>query len=228
VTLPLPVGAGSDAGPAPELSFAVESAGALELAAVPTLRIELRIESRGGVPVRSVALETQIRIAATQRSYGACAQERLVELFGRPEQWGASLRSLHWTNVVAHVPAFSHSTRFDLLVPCSYDFELAAARYFDALEDGEVPLELLFSGTVFYTGQDGRLQITRISWERDARCRLPVAVWKAMMERHFGDSAFLRLRKGTLDRLQAYKARNTLLTFEDAINSLLREAERGG
>ncbi len=210
---------------APQLTFAVESAGALELAAVPTLRLELRIEDAGGVVVKAVTLETQIRIAATRRSYDAGAQERLVEVFGRPEQWGASLRSLHWTNVVAHVPGFVGSTRFDLLVPCSYDFELAVARYFDALEDGEVPLELLFSGTVFYSGGDGRLQAGRIGWDRDAACRVPVRVWKEMMARHFGDRTWLRLRKDAFDRLQAYKARNTLLTWEDAIETLVSEAE---
>ena len=209
----------------PQLAFAVESAGALEFAAVPTLRLELRIEDTAGVGVESVTLETQIRIAATRRGYDAGAQERLVELFGRPEQWGASLRSLHWTNVVAHVPGFSGSTRFDLLVPCSYDFELAVARYFDALEDGDVPLELLFSGAVFYAGADGRLQAGRIGWDRDAECRVPVGVWKDMMRRHFGDRAWLRLRKDAFDRLQAYKARNMLLTWEDAIEALVSGAE---
>jgi len=37
-----------------------------------------------------------------------------------------------------------------------------------ALDDGEVPLEFLFSGTVFYSGDDGALQTMRISWDAEA------------------------------------------------------------
>ena len=161
MTLPLPRGAAPASPTAPDLRFAVAGAGPLEYAAVPTLRFELEVDA-GGVPVRSMTLETQIRVAAPKRGYDAAAQERLVDLFGPPELWSRSLRSLHWTNLVSHVPAFEGRTRVDLLVPCASDFELAVVRYFAALEDGEVPLELLFSGTVFYAEADGRLQVARI------------------------------------------------------------------
>lgn len=205
---------------APELDFAVTGAGPLEHAAGPTLRFVLRIESRAAI--RSVALTAEIRIAATRRAYDEAAQRRLVELFGRPEDWGRNLRSLHWTTANVTVPPFSGSTAVELLVPCSYDLEVAGAKYLNALEDGEVPLEFMFSGTVFYTAADGRLQIARISWEKEAGYRLPVAVWRETIERHFPGAGWLRLDRATFQRLCDYKARHTLLTWEDTIEALLR------
>ena len=207
-------------GASPELSFRIEEAGVLEYAAGPTLRFAIAIESHGG-PVRSVALDAQVRIAATQRSYDAHAQQRLLELFGPTEQWGRSLRSLHWANVTLQVPGFRERTVVDLPLPCTYDFELTVSKYFHALEDGDVPLEFLFGGTVFYAAPDGRLQIGRIGWDKDAEFRLPVAVWDEMMDRYFPNSAWLRLQRESFDRLYAYKAGGGFVSWEHALDSLL-------
>jgi hypothetical protein len=207
---------------APELGFAIEDAGPLEHAAAPTVRFALRLDSP--VPIRSVSLNVEIRIAVTQRSYDEAAQRRLVELFGRPEDWGRNLHSLHWTTANLTVGPFSGSTQVDLLVPCSYDLQVAGAKYLNALEDGEVPLEFLFSGSVFYTGDDGRLQIARISWEKEARYRLPVAVWREAIERHFPGAGWLLLDRATFERLTDYKVRNTFITWEETIDALLRNA----
>jgi len=113
----------------------------------------------------------------------------------------------------------------ELPVVCSYDFEVAAAKYFYALEDGEVPLLFLFSGTVFYAAGEGRLQITQISWEKEAPFRLPIHVWKEMMDHYFPNSAWLRVGKDVFDRLYAYKARHALPTWDDALDRLLGEHE---
>ena len=152
----------------PDLDFAVEGAEVLEFAAVPSLLFKLRIDNLEEEPIRSVALNTQIRIAATQRHYDAAEQDRLLELFGEPSRWKDTLRSLLWTHTTLQVPPFSESTVVDMPVVCTYDFEVVAAKYFHALEDGEVPLEFLCSGTVCYAGADGRLQVERISWEKEA------------------------------------------------------------
>ena len=210
----------------PDLDFAVESAEVLEYAAVPSLLFKLRIENLEEEPIRSVALNTQIRIAATQRHYDAEEQERLLELFGEPSRWKATLRSLLWTHTVLQVTQFSGSTVADMPVPCTYDLEVVVAKYFYALEDGEVPLEFLFSGTVFYTGQDGRLQVERISWEKEAEFRLPVRLWKEMMEHYFPNSAWIRLRRDAFDRLYDYKIRKGLPTWEAAVEALLRASEQ--
>lgn len=221
---PRPSSAPVALGGAPELTFAVEDTGALEHAAVPTLRFGLRIECAGGAQIRSLALNVQLRIAATRRRYDRRAEERLLELFGLPEQWKRSLRSLHWCNVPLQVGPFEGGTVVDLAVPCTYDLEVTATRYFQALEDGEVPLEFLFGGTVFYAAQDGGLQVAPIAWDREAEYRLPVAVWRGAMDRHFPGSAWLRLGRGSFERLHAYRAREALLTWEDAVDSLLRAA----
>lgn len=214
----------------PDLSFEVVDAEVLPFAAVPSLLFKLRVENLGDEPVRSVALNTQIRISATQRHYEAGEQEWLLELFGEPSRWKNTLRSLLWTHTVLQVPPFSGSTVVDMPVPCTYDLEVVAAKYFHALQDGEVPLEFLFSGTVFYTEERGWLQTARISWEKEAQFRLPVRLWKEMMERYFPNSAWIRLRRDAFDLLYDYKVRRGFPTWEAAVEALVsmdgQEVER--
>ena len=211
----------------PDLEFKLEGAEVAEFAAIPSLVFKLRIENLEDEPVRSVALNTQIRIAATGRHYEAAEQERLLELFGEPSRWKDTLRSLLWTHTVLQVPRFSGSTVVDMPVACTYDLEVVAAKYFYALEDGEVPLEFLFSGTIFYAGEDGRLQTTRISWEKEAEFRLPVRLWKEMMDQYFPNSAWVRLRKDAFDQLYDYKVRKGLPTWEATVEALLQASEQG-
>lgn len=211
----------------PKLRFAVQGADSLAYAAVPTLSFEVRIDAPGGQPVRSVLLDVQIQIAARARGYEPAAQARLLELFGPVKDWGGSLRTLPWLRTTAVVPAFTDSTVLSLPVPCTYDLEVTAARYLAALDDGFVPLELLFSGTVFFTGPGGALQAARIAWDNEVQYALPVAVWRRTMDRHFPDSAWLRLGSDSFARLCAYKARHAFTSWEQAIEALLdgRETE---
>jgi hypothetical protein len=210
----------------PELAFTVTGAARVEYAAVPTLRFALHVES--DEPVRSILLDTQIQIAARRRPYDAAAHDRLFELFGPAADWGTTLRTLLWSRITTVVPAFSGATDVELDVACSYDLEVAASRYFDALGDGTVPLEFLFSGSVFAGGPGGGLQVTRLSWEQEAGYDLPVAVWRETMERYFRGTAWLRVRKDTFDRLSAYKSRNALATWDEALDTLLPAAEGVG
>jgi hypothetical protein len=210
----------------PDLSFEVVDAEVLPFAAVPSLLFKLRVENLEDEPVRSVALNTQIRISATQRHYEAGEQERLLELFGEPSRWKDTLRSLLWTHTVLQVPPFSSSTVVDMPVPCTYDLEVVAAKYFHALQDGEVPLEFLFSGTVFYTEERGWLQTARISWEKEAEFRLPVRLWKEMMEHYFPNSAWIRLRRDAFDLLYDYKVRRGFPTWEAAVEALVSMDEQ--
>jgi hypothetical protein len=214
---PSPIFAG-----APSLSFTVEDGGVLEPSAVPTLRFAVGIDS-GGADVGAGGRNVQLRIAATQRTYSDRDEDNLAELFGRPEQWKNTLRSLHWTNVPLQVGPFSQSTTVELPVTCTYDLEVTATRYMHALADGEVPLEFLFGGTVFYAGPGGALQVQPISWGAEADYRLPVAVWQQMMDRFFPDEAWLRVRRDVFERLHSYRGRHALLTWEETFDSLLRE-----
>lgn len=210
----------------PDLDFRVVGADVLEYAAVPSLRFKLRVENLDEEPVRSVALNAQVRIAAMQRHYEEAEQERLVELFGEPERWGSTLRSLLWTQATLQIPPFSGSTVADLPITCTYDLEVVASKYFLALEDGEVPLEFLFSGTVFYTAEDGRLQTAMISWEKEAEYRMPVRLWREMMEHYFPGTAWVRLRRDVFDRLYDHKVRGGFPSWESAVESLLAASEQ--
>jgi hypothetical protein len=209
----------------PELSFGVVDADILPFAAGPTMIFKLRVQN--AVPdeqIHSIMLRTQIRIEATRRHYNAATEARLLELFGEPHRWGETLRSLLWTQTTTLVPPFSDSAVVELLVACTYDFEVAGAKYFYALEDDEVPLLFLFSGTIFYAGEAG-LQIGQIPWEKEAAFRLPIAVWKGMMDRYFPNSAWLRLHKDVFDRLYSFKGRMALPTWDAAIERLLQTSE---
>jgi hypothetical protein len=212
----------------PDLEFAVEDVRVLPYAAVPTLAFALRVDNRSGELVQSLLLHVQVRIAATSRPYDEAARERLAELFGAPAQWGETLRSLLWTHATLVVPRFEGSTMVELHVLCTYDFDVTAAKYMHALQDGDVPLEFLFSGNAFYAGEGGLLQTARISWNAEAVYRMPIRVWRELMQHYFPDSAWLRLRTDTFDRLYAYRASRALTGWEETFEALLDAAEADG
>jgi Family of unknown function (DUF6084) len=209
---------------APALAFSVEDARALDHAAVPTLSFELRVEAPG-VAIRSLMLNVQIQIAARRRAYDERAERRLAELFGAPERWGSTLGTLPWVRTTVAVPPFADAATVELPITCSYDLEVAASKYFNGLDGGKVPLEFLFSGSIFYADAAGRLQITRIPWESEAEFMLPVRAWKAAIERHFPGAAWLRLDRESFDRLHDYKVHNALPTWEAALDSLLESRQ---
>jgi hypothetical protein len=206
----------------PELRFSVEGAEPLARAAVPTVVLRLAVERAGGGPVRSATVGVRVDIAPARRAYEAATQERLTDLFGAPDRWGDTLRGIGWSRSTVLVGPFEDRTVVELALPCTYDFDVAAAKYLDALRDGEIPLDLLFSGSVMYDA-GGRVQAAPIPWDREATYRLPVRVWREAMEAAFGDSAWLRVSRDTFDRLSAYRAREAHTSWEAAIDSLLGE-----
>lgn len=212
---------------APQLEFQLEGAEAVPYAAAPLLALKLRIEASPGVSIHSILLRCQVQIEATRRRYGADEQVKLYDLFGKPQDWGRTLRGMMWTTADVSVPGFTGGTVVQLPLPCSYDFNLATVKYFDALQDGHVPLCLLFSGTVFYAGAEGGLQVAQIPWEKEARFQLPVQVWRDVMEHYYPNTAWLSLQKDIFDRLLAYKRQRGLPTWEQTIEHLLLSASGG-
>jgi hypothetical protein len=215
---------GAAPGAIPELDFRVEDACAQEYAAVPTIAFRLAVQSLGGHAIRSALLDCQIQIAARARPYDAGDVDGLADLFGSAERWGETLRTLLWTRTTRVVPAFEEATVIDLPVACSYDLDVLASRYFGGVGSGAVPLEFLFSGTVFYSGAGGMLQTSRISWEKEATYSLPVAVWRQTMERHFPGTAWLRVSNETYERLSRERARRGEADFEGTLGALLEDA----
>ena len=194
-------------------------------AAGPALQLDLRVEDGTGRRVHAVALRVQIRIDPRPRRYSAEETARLTDLFGEPNRWGDTLQPLQLATVPVLTPSFTNSTTVAVNVPLSYDLDIAAARYLHGLDEGEIPLTLLFSGTMFYAGDTG-VQLGLVPWHEEAEHRLPVAVWRAAMDEHFPGSGWVRLRRDTLDRLAAFRSAHTLLSWDNAVERLLKEAER--
>ena len=210
----------------PDLSFAVERAAPLTHAASPLIAFTLRIACADPEEqIASIALRCQIQFEVTRRHYGPEEQSRLLALFGEPERWSETLRTMLWTHATVTVPAFTGSTLVDLPVPCTYDFNVAATKYFYGLEAGDVPLCLLFSGTIFYRTDDGAMRIDQIPWEKEATFRLPIAVWRMMMDHYYPNTAWLNLPQDVFDRLYEYKSRSGLPTWEQVFTRLLATAE---
>ncbi|GLW09276.1 hypothetical protein Misp01_44050 [Microtetraspora sp. NBRC 13810] len=218
--------AAGEKGCPPALKIGLVGAAAVEFAVVPTLGFTLRIGAGGTAPIRGVALNAQIRIAVARRAYDPATRRRLGELLGPEGPHQRPAPSMLWAHAAVQVPPFDGETEVELHVPCTYDFEVAAAKYLHVLPDGEVPLEFLFTGTIFYL-EDGLLQAALIPWDTDVDFPMPVAVWKDVMERYFPHSAWLRLDRETFDRLYAYKVRHALPGWDDVVASLLPGTREG-
>src|SRR5262249_19407875 len=146
----------------------------------------------------------QIQIETVKRSYTPAEKEKLRDLFGEPERWGQTLRNKLWLHAQVNVPAFRERVVVQMPVACTYDLNVVGTKYFYALESGEVPLLFLFSGTVFYAAaEDGCLQAAQISWNKEARFRLPIQIWQEMIECYFPNSNYLMLHRDVFDRLYA-------------------------
>jgi hypothetical protein len=168
-----------------------------------------------------IALSAQVMIEPARRRYGTEAHEKLVELFGPPERWSVTTRSMLWTQLDLLVPGFTGSTTFRAPVMCSYDHEVAAAKYFDALEDGEVPLAFNFNGTVYYRDHDGQLQLSLVPWSCSAEFRMPVSVWRELVDHYFPGTGWVALQRDTLDALARVKAERGLPTLDACVRELL-------
>jgi hypothetical protein len=211
----------------PDLNFEIIDTEVPPFAAVPTLLFKLRITSAPATnSIQSISLRIQIQIAVNHRRYSVEEQARLLELFGEPQRWSETLRPFLWTHASTVIPQFSGNIVADLPVSCTYDFEVATTKYFDALKDGEIPLHFLFSGTIFYANEEGHLQVEQVPWSKEAFYRLPVATWKRMIARYYPNSAWICLQKDVFDQLYQYKATHSLPTWEAVVTHLLHTSER--
>ena len=208
----------------PDLRFQIEDVVPTPNAASPQLSFKLRITNAEPEPIHSIALRAQVQVEPVRRRYSSEEQQKLKTLFGEPEQWSKSLLPLLWANVNVNVGAFTGSTLIDLPVPCTFDFNVAMTKYIYGLDGGELPTSLLFSGTVFHAGQMA-LQIAQIPWDREASYRVPVRVWKEMMDLYYPNGAWIQLRRDVFERLYEFKSHNGLPTWEQTVERMLDLAE---
>ncbi|MFJ3235609.1 DUF6084 family protein [Streptomyces sp. NPDC086787] len=203
------------------LSFVCTGVRADRYAAGPTLVFRLRISKDSDEPVHALALNCQIRIEPARRGYDGTEAHGLTDLFGERSRWGSTLQPVQFAQVPLMVTGFTRETEADLVVPCTYDMDIAATRYLDALRGGEVPLLMLFSGTAF-TGAGG-FRVEPVPWDREATFRMPVAAWREMVEQHFPGCGWIRLPRDTMNALLAFRSRRALPSWEATVSALLEE-----
>jgi Family of unknown function (DUF6084) len=211
----------------PDVEFAVLGARPVKYAAAPMLALDLEVTETHGRQVYMLALSVQLMIEPARRAYDEAAHERLVELFGAPERWAVTTRSLVWSALDVVVPAFTGRTTVTVPIACHYDLELAASKYLHSLTDGEAPLALHFNGMVYYPGEDGGLQIVLLPWSNSIGFRMPVRVWHETIEHYYPGTAWVGLRSETLEALQRAKLARGLATLDDTVAALLGDG-RGG
>lgn len=212
----------------PEPEFSVLGVSAVKYAAAPTLSFDLHVVEPSGRQVYMIALTIQVMIEPARRSYDADVHERLKGLFGEPERWAVTTRSLLWSQVDAVIPAFTGSTTVPIPIACSYDLEVAAAKYFYSLPDGDAPLAFHFNGTIYYRDYDDRMQMVLVPWTRSCDFRMPVATWKEMIASYFPNTAWVALNTATIDALHREQLNRGLATADACITELLAEGAGSG
>jgi hypothetical protein len=210
----------------PDLDFKIVGAEVAKFSASPQIIFKLQITNANpSETIHSVALRGQIQIEVTRRRYTPEDQQKLRDLFGEPERWSQTLKNLLWTHVSVNAPPFQGASLVDIPVPCTFDFNVGATKYFHGLGDGNVPLCVMFSGTVFYSQGGGTMQVAPISWDKEARFSLPVKVWHDMMDTYYPQTAWLCLRRDVFERVYDYKVRHGIPTWEQALESMLAAEE---
>ncbi|MDP9111610.1 MAG: DUF6084 family protein [Candidatus Eremiobacteraeota bacterium] len=188
-------------------------------AASPLLSLRLRITEESGRRIDTIALKAQIQIDPRKRKYTPSEERKLSDLFGETHRWGETLRAVHWTHAAIMVPPFSGSTEIDIPIPCTYDFEIASSKYFDALEDGEVPLLLLFSGMMFPKAEQG-FSAEMVPWDLECSYRMPAKLWRETMDQYFPNQAWIRIDKDSFDELYRFKREFGFLSWEQTLQKL--------
>jgi hypothetical protein len=203
-----------------DLAFDVLGVAPLRHAASPHLQFRLRVTETSGAVVHAMALRCQLRFEPQRRPYDPQEQEGLTDLFGTSDRYGTTLKPFLWTHASAMVQGFEDSTELDLPVPCTYDFDVSGTKYLHALRGGDVPLLLLFSGTVFTRGTTG-FAVEQLSWSLEARCLLPVSAWRELMDAYFPGGGWIRLDRDSIAALGRFRAERGLTSWEQTIAALL-------
>jgi hypothetical protein len=207
-----------------ELAFDCTGARPDKFALAPSMTLSLKIAETTGQRIDAIALRCQIRIEPARRRYTAAEAERLNDLFGDTQRWADTLKPMQLTTVSTMVPGFTGSIDVDLPIQLSYDLEIGSTRYFAGLDAGEVPLLLLFSGTVFGSA-DGKLSVQQVPWSKEAHYRLSLSTWREAIDAHFPDTAWIKVNLSTLDELIRFKNRRALPTWDATLSALLDAAD---
>jgi hypothetical protein len=208
-----------------ELTFTIADLFVEPYAVAPQLTARLRIEESTDATIHTLALRAQVRIEPQRRAYTPDEEQSLLDMFGARERWYDTLKPFMWMQTSAMVQGFTGVTEVDLALPTTYDFDVTASKYLHALRDGAVTVVLLFSGTVFTRGERG-FGIEQVPWDREARYEMPIAVWHELMQRYYPNTGWVRLDRDLIDRLARHKAERGFTTWDEMLQSLLRDTDR--
>lgn len=201
------------------LRFAIASARTDPHTAAPTLVFRIIVEEPSGTFVQAALLRCQVYIDVRRRKYSGAEGDRLNEVLGERTRWNDTMRPLLWTTVPVVLSRCEGTVDLDVPISCSYDFEVASGKYFRALDDGEVPLVFMFSGTIFAAASSA-LQVTQVAWDTETRFRLPARTWREAMEQHFGDDTWIRLSRPGFEALDRTRRQRGFTNWDQLVEAL--------
>ncbi len=189
-------------------------------AAAPSIRLRIRVRSDGEDAIDAVALRVRVQIEPFGRGYRNGEEHRLTEVFGERSRWAQAVRPLQWAENSVMVGGFTRETTFDVTLPCSYDLNVASGKFLSALEEGDIPLRLFFSGTIF-RGSERGFTVEMLPWSSECTARLSLQLWQEAMDTAFAGDAWIRVDRSTFNELRRYRAANSFYTWEDTFAHLL-------
>jgi hypothetical protein len=204
------------------LTFSVTEIIPDRYAATPLLCAQIHLEESTGALVHAMALRCQVRIAPQRRQYES-STGALGDLFGTRDRWGSTLKPLLWMHASTTVRGFTDGIDIELPLPCTYDLDVAATKYLHAVRGGDIPLSLMFNGTIFTRGDTG-FQVEQIPWNTDVEYRMPTEVWHDMMDAFFPNSGWIRMSHESIDALVQFRTSRGLTGWDETFETLLRGA----
>lgn len=179
--------------------------------ATPTLRLRLNLRASGEA-IDAIALRARVQIEPWRRRYAPGEEALLSDLSPRT--------ALQWAEMSVVLPGFDGETLFDLAVACTYDLQVAAAKYLTALENGGIPVRLFFNGTIF-RGATAGFNVEMLPWDLECAGEIPAATWRRAMDACFAGQAWIRVERSTFDALRRFRAAHHCASWDDAVNAML-------
>ena len=214
----------------PDLSFQVEGVEVVANAATPLLAFKLRLsDANPEQTIHTVALRCQIQLEVTRRKYTAEDQERLARSVWRTQPLGPD-PAKSFVDARQSGRAFVHREQPWSIFPCrvrSISMWLPP-NISTGWRTGKCRFACSSAAPFSMPVREGSLQVAPISWDKEARFKLPVKIWRDMMESYYPNSAWLCLHKDAFDRLYQYKVTHGIPTWEEVLESIIPGGRDGG
>lgn len=194
-----------------KLEFTIREAIAEPHPATPALRLRLNLRSSGEA-IDAIAVRARVQIEPWRRRYAPGEEALLSDL--------SPTAALQWAETSLVLPGFDGETLFDVTLACTYDLQVAAAKYLTALADGAIPVRLFFNGTIF-RGAPAGFNVEMLPWDLECAGDIPIATWQRAMDACFAGQAWIRIDRSTFDALRRFRAAHHCASWDDAVNAML-------